>query len=93
MYGERSRTMKRYQVYLNPHSVSILDDFERYANIPRSKLIREAIDRLAQNLSRVFVAKDEDPREKLALDSLVGFIKGQKQTNYALKDDSAYLKD
>lgn len=43
--------MKRYQVYLNPHSVSILDDFERYANIPRSKLIREAIDRLAQNLS------------------------------------------
>lgn len=85
--------MKRYQVYLNPHSVSILDDFERYANIPRSKLIREAIDRLAQNLSRVFAAKDEAPKQKSALDSLVGFIGGQKQTNFALKSDSDYLKD
>lgn len=87
--------MKRYQVYLNPHSVSILDDFESYTNISRSKLIREAIDRLAQNLSRVFVGKDESPREKTALDSLVGFIdiKGQKQTNYALRDDNTYLRD
>ncbi len=86
--------MKRYQVYLNPHSVSVLDDFEKYANISRSKLIREAIDRLAQNLSRVFVAKNQVPQEKLILDSLVGFIKdGQKQTNYALKDDKVYLAD
>ena len=74
--------MKRYQVYLNPHSVSILDDFEKYTNISRSKLIREAIDRLAQNLSRVFAAKNEFPQDKLILDSLVGFIgKGPKQTN------------
>ena len=87
--------MKRYQVYLDPHSVSILDDFEKYANISRSKLIREAIDRLAQNLSRVFVEKDEAPKETITLDSLVGFInvKGQKQTNYALRDDSVYLAD
>ena len=87
--------MKRYQVYLNPHSVSILDDFEKYANISRSKLIREAIDRLAQNLSRVFVEKNEAPKEKITLDSLVGFInvKGQKQTNYALRDHSVYLAD
>lgn len=87
--------MKRYQVYLDPHSVSILDDFEKYTDISRSKLIREAIDRLAQNLARVFVTKDEAPKQKLILDSLVGFInlKGQKQTDYALKDDGAYLID
>lgn len=86
--------MKRYQVYLNPHSISILDDFEKYTNISRSKLIREAIDRLAQNLTRVFVAKNELPQRKLILDSLVGFINnGQKQTNYALKDDKTYLID
>ena len=86
--------MKRYQVYLNPHSISILDDFEKYTNISRSKLIREAIDRLAQNLTRVFVAKNELPQEISILDSLVGFInKGQKQTNYALKDDKTYLID
>lgn len=87
--------MKRYQVYLDPHSVSILDDFEKYANISRSKLIREAIDRLAQNLSRVFARENEAPKEKVTLDSLVGFInvKTQKQTNYALRNDSAYLAD
>ena len=87
--------MKRYQVYLNPHSVSILDDFEKNANISRSKLIREAIDRLAQNLAHVFVAKNVPPKEKTTLDSLVGFIKlkGQKQTNYALKNDRAYLEN
>lgn len=86
--------MKRYQVYLNPHSISILDDFEKYTNISRSKLIREAIDRLAQNLTRVFVVKKELPQEKLVLDTLVGFINvGHKQTNYALKDDKTYLVD
>ena len=87
--------MKRYQVYLDPHSVSVLDDFEKYANISRSKLIREAIDRLAQNLSRVFVEKDEAPKQMTTLDSLVGFInvKNQKQTNYALRDDGVYLAD
>lgn len=87
--------MKRYQVYLNPHSVSILDEMEKYTNISRSKIIREAIDRLAQNLSRVFASKAEAPKEKLVLDSLVGFIniKGQKHTNYASRDDIAYLAD
>lgn len=86
--------MKRYQVYLNPNSVSVLDDFEKYADIPRSKLIREAVDRLAQNLSRVFATKNIEPEGKLILDSLVGFItlKG-KQTNYALKNDKDYLMD
>lgn len=87
--------MKRYQVYLDPHSVSILDDFENYASISRSQLIREAIDRLAQNLSRVFVIKNELPQSTLVLDSLVGFISdnGKNQTNYAEKDDKAYLLD
>ncbi len=87
--------MKRYQVYLDPHSVSVLDDFEKYSNISRSKLIREAIDRLAQNLSSVFVEKGEAPQNKLIFDSLIGFIntKSQKQTNYAVRDDSTYLTD
>jgi len=87
--------MKRYQVYLNQNSVSILDEFEKYANISRSKLIREAIDRLAQNLSRIFVAKNIAPGNRLVFDSLIGAInlKGKKETNYALKKDADYLLD
>lgn len=87
--------MKRYQVYLNPNSVSVLDEFEKYSSISRSKLIRESIDRLAQNLSKIFTEHNVAPSEKLILDSLIGGIKvkGSKQTNYATKDNSVYLAD
>ncbi len=87
--------MKRYQVYLNPGSVSVLDEFEKYTSIPRSRLIRESIDRLAQNLSKIFIEKDITPNEKLFLDSLVGVINinTPKQTNYASEKDKKYLID
>jgi len=87
--------MKRYQVYLNPKSVSILDEFEKYSSISRSKLIREAIDRLAQNLSKVFVDKEVVSNKQTVLDSLIGIITDQKlkETNYAVNDDSKYLND
>ena len=87
--------MKRYQVYLNPNSVSVLDEFENSTSISRSKLIRESIDRLAQNLSRVLAKQNVAPSQKLVLDSLIGAIniKGAKQTNFALKDDRVYLSD
>ncbi len=87
--------MKRYQVYLNSSSVSVLDEFEKYTSISRSKLIREAIDRLAQNLSKTFADKNIEPQDKLILDSLIGLIssKSLRQTNHALKDDRAYLVD
>ena len=87
--------MKRYQVYLNPNSVSVLDEFEKSTSISRSKLIRESIDRLAQNLSRVLAEQNISPSQKLVLDSLIGAIniKGTRQTNFALKDNRVYLSD
>lgn len=87
--------MKRYQVYLNSNSVSVLDEFEKYTSVSRSKLIREAIDRLAQNLAKSFADKNIEPQDKFILDSLIGQInvKGQKQTDYASKDDRASLVD
>lgn len=87
--------MKRYQIYLNPNSISVLDDFQKYARISRSKLIQEAIDRLAQNLSHIFVINNVKPKASFFLDSLVGSInkKNGNQTNYALQGDHMYLKD
>lgn len=87
--------MKRYQVYLNPSSVSVLDEFEKYSRIPRSKLIRESIDRLAQNLSKIFVEKDIVPDRELFLDSMVGLIttNSLKETNFASEKDQKYLID
>ena len=67
--------MKRYQVYLNPHSVSILDELGKHTDISRSALIRQVTDQVAQKLAKVFVATKTAPKDTYILDSLVGAIK------------------
>lgn len=64
--------MKRYQVYLNPHSVSIIDRFEDITNISRSKVIRYLVDSASENL--IMLIKRKEPRKKYLMDSLTGFI-------------------
>lgn len=88
-------TMKRYQVYLNPHSVSILDDFGKHIDISRSKVLQIATDRIAQTLAKVFVATKTAPSDTYILDSLVGAIKlpGNKKTDFAHHIDEIYLRD
>lgn len=87
--------MNRYQVYLNPHSVDILDDFGKHVDITRSRLIQHVVDAFAQNLSKIFVATKTQPERKYILDSLVGAIqlKGNKKTNIAATVDDIYLHD
>lgn len=86
--------MKRYQVYLNPHSVSILDEVEEETNISRSKMIRELVDRYAKNITKVFLNTKTLPKKKYLFDQLIGSIKlgTKKKTNYALKSDLEYIK-
>lgn len=67
--------MKRYQVYLNPHSVSIIDDLGKNIDISRSKLIQMVVDSVAQNLAKVLSATKTPPKDNYILDSLVGTIK------------------
>ena len=88
--------MRRYQVYLNPHSVMILDDFEKSTGIGRSQLIRESIDCLSQNLAKVLaLGRPKETHRSLHLDRLVGLIKlkHKKETNFASRSDRDYLDD
>lgn len=87
--------MKRYQVYLNPHSVSILDDLRTQTDIPRSKLIQGAIDRFADQVAKVFSKREGQPSNYRYFDKLVGAIhlKTKKPTNFALDIDEIYLQD
>ena len=87
--------MKRYQVYLNQNSVSVLDDFGKYIDISRSKLIQSVVDQVAQNLVKIFTATKTPPKNTYILDSLVGAIKikGNKKTNFAQNIDEIYLSD
>ncbi len=87
--------MKRYQVYLNQHSVSILDDFGKHTDISRSKLIQGVIDRFADQVAKVFSRKVDYPDQYTHFDKLVGAIhlKTKKPTNFALDSDEIYLQD
>ena len=88
--------MKRYQVYLNPHSVSILDDLGKQTDISRSKLIQGAIDRFADQVAKIFSKTvDKHASNYTHFDKLVGAIhlKTRKPTNFALDEDEIYLRD
>lgn len=87
--------MKRYQLYLNPHSVSILDDFEGISDISRSKLIRKLVDSMAEQLIRIFAERKRAGKKGHILDSLVGFVdlKTNKKTNFSQNIDEIYFTD
>lgn len=87
--------MKRYQVYLDQHSISILDEFGKHTDISRSKLLQMITDQIAQNLAKVFTATKTPPKDTYILDSLVGAIKlpGNKKTNFAQNVDEIYFSD
>lgn len=88
---------KRYQVYLDPNSVAIIDDYAEIVSLDRSQLIREAVDRLSYNLSILLKNKGEKKVKSNSLLALNGLISSNTQnskvTNYATEDDSKYLKD
>lgn len=87
--------MKRYQVYLDQHSVSILDDFGKHTDISRSKLIQGVIDRFADQLAKIFSKSESQPSNYTHFDKLVGAIhlKTKEPTNFALDEDAIYLRD
>ena len=82
--------MKRYQVYLNQGSVAVLDDYLASSGITRSDIIRQAVDSLAVNLSKVVsLAKATRLKvQKTPLDDLVGFIEASDTSNnWSERDD------
>ncbi len=87
--------MNRYQLYLDHQSVSVLDEIAGQTDISRSKLIQRAVYRLAQEVTKVFIATKTQPTKRPIFDSLIGFINipGKKSTDYARHVDDAYLHD
>lgn len=67
--------MKRYQLYLNQHSVSILDDLGENIDLKRSRILQMLIDSIASNFARILAATKTPPKDTYILDSLVGAIK------------------
>lgn len=87
--------MKRYQVYLNSDAVAVLDEFEQVTKLSRSKLIREAIDQLSNNLRLLLNQQQVSRRNPSALASLIGLVQSAagKSTDLARHSDRHYLRD
>lgn len=88
--------MKRYQVYLNPHSVNILDEASTLSNeFPRSRLIREAIEAAGDRVGNLIAALIKPKVNNYSeLDKMTDVIilKGKKSVNISENVDDIYYQ-
>lgn len=84
--------MNRYQIYLDPKDVNILDELARLTSFSRSQIIRDVITRMARQYEKLLEAQlrkrfKNDPILKMA-----GFAKGGKP-GISRNANQIYLKD
>lgn len=87
--------MKRYQVYLDPNAVLLLDETQLYTKIHRSKIIRDAVESVADNIAKILASVRTPSPKKYFFDDLEGFIrlKTSQKVSYARRPDKYYLED
>lgn len=87
--------MKRYQVYLDPHSVGILDEGAETLPLNRSQIIREAIAGAATRVGNLLaILKPTPPSDYSVWDEMIGAfeIKGQKVSYSSENVDEIYYR-
>lgn len=66
--------MTRYQIYLNPQSVQIIDQLATQLDANRSQIIRDVIDRIAAEYKK-FLTATKASRSNNPLLEMAGFAK------------------
>lgn len=87
--------MKRYQVYLNPQSVSVLDEVSEISSLTRSKLIKEVVEAAAARIGNLLaVIKPPKMRSYSQWDKMIGSIKvkDKKTVNISENIDEIYYR-
>lgn len=87
--------LKRYQVYLDPHSINTLDEVSEIVPLTRSRLLREAISAAASRVGNLLaIYKPPKKNDYSWLDGLIGSItiKGKKTVNLSENVDEIYYK-
>lgn len=88
--------MKRYQVYLHPHSVRVLDEVATVAGFSRSRLIQEAVDAVVQRFSNILATLKPSKKVDYSWwDEMVGSITvgdGKKTVNISENIDELYYR-
>jgi len=84
--------MNRYQIYLNPKSVDVLDNLARLTNISRSQIIRDVIDKMAKEYEKLLTKTETSRMKNNPLLKMAGFAKGGKP-GISRNVNQIYLKD
>ncbi len=87
--------MKRNQLDLQAEAVSVLEEFERVSRTSLSKLIRDSVDQLSNNLGVLLSTHSIRPQSESVLSRLIGLVPSGTagSTDYARRSDREYLKD
>jgi len=85
---------KRYQIYLNSHDVSIVDEISEVSPFSRSQIIREMIAGGASRLANLLSTILPPPNNYSELDKLDGIftVPGKKKVNLSENVDDIYYK-
>lgn len=84
--------MNRYQIYLNPKSVEILDNIAQKVNLTRSEIIRDVIDLMANKYAQLLNTTHNTEIKNNPLLKMAGFAKGPNK-NISQKIEEIYLID
>ena len=84
--------MNRYQIYLNPNSVDILDRLAKLTDLSRSQIIRDIIDRMAKVYEKLLEAHHKKRMKNNPLLKMAGFAKGPSR-DISTNVNDIYLKD
>lgn len=84
--------MNRYQLYLNPQSVNVLDQLADQLDITRSQIIRDVIDRMAIEYRKVLTSTAKAQLKRNPLLKMAGLTKSPTG-KVARNIDDIYLTD
>lgn len=84
--------MQRYQIYLKPQSVNVLSELAKSLNMSRSQIIRDVIERVANEYKKLIKAQETIRMKNNPLLKMAGFAKSGKP-GIARNVDQIYLKD
>jgi hypothetical protein len=85
--------MRRYQIYLDPQSVSVIDDVADALNISRSQVVRDAVEAVASRYREVIAVLWARTTKKNPLLELCGIDKGDVEGSLAENHDQIYFRD
>lgn len=84
--------MHRYQIYLDPRDVSVLDELARLTTFSRSQIVRDVISEMAGKYEKLLEANTKRRLKSNPLLKMAGFAKGG-DPGLSLRVDEIYLKD